>query len=135
MRYESREEQLHLIIYSAVAWMSLCILVESLFTFKTLSKKKAHDLKNRIVSIIHGLYSLSLSAYHLYHDQPSYIQKSTELQHFIVLTSIGYFVYDFIACQYYNISDLGLVVHHSLAIGGYVACEYYNNSTISLGML
>lgn len=132
MRYEGREEQLHLIIYSAVCWMSLCILVETTLSFKSLTKKKSHDVKNRILSIIHGLYCLILSGYQLVKEQSTYAQKSTELQHFIVLTSMGYFIYDFLACEYLKISSLGLVIHHSLAIGGYASCEYFDNSTISL---
>jgi len=132
MRYEERQDQLQLILYSAVSWMSICLLIETTISFKFLSKKKAHDLKNRIVSIIHGLYCLILTGYHLFYDQPSYTQQSSDMQHFIVLTSMGYFVYDFIACEFLGISDIGVVVHHSLAIAGYASCEYYGNATMSL---
>ena len=113
--------------------MSLCLLVEAAFSFKHLTKKKEHDTKNRMVAILHGLYGLIMSGYHLLNERPSYIEKSTDLQHFIVLTSMGYFIYDFLACEFLGISDIGLVVHHSLAIAGYAACEYYEISTISIG--
>ena len=75
---------------------------------------------------------MALAGYSLFHDQPSYISSNSEVQHLVLLLSMGYFNYDFIACAYYGISDRALVIHHSLAIFGYLVSEYYNTSTLSM---
>jgi hypothetical protein len=37
----------------------------------------------------------------------------------LIITSMSYFAYDFLACLYYDLSDTGLVVHHTTALVGY----------------
>ena len=37
----------------------------------------------------------------------------------IVIGSMSYFLYDLLACIYYDLSDTGLLLHHSTAILGY----------------
>jgi hypothetical protein len=97
-----------------------------------LGKKKVDDIKNRIISIVHGLFALFVSGYHIYRDRPSYTDPSTPIQHIILLTTGAYFLYDFLACCYYGLVDMALVVHHSLCVVGVFFCEYTNNSTAAL---
>jgi len=97
-----------------------------------LDKKKADDIKNRIISIVHGLFALFVSGYHIYRDRPGYTDPSTPIQHIILLTTGAYFLYDFIACAYYGLVDMALVLHHSLCVFGVIVCEYMNNSTTAL---
>lgn len=43
---------------------------------------------------------------------------------FAMIISASYFVYDFLACLYYDLADLSLVSHHSLAICGYAVATF-----------
>lgn len=46
------------------------------------------------------------------------------------MLSMSYFVYDFLACLYYGLVDLGLVIHHSFAIVGYCGAIFGSNGSI-----
>jgi len=100
-----------------------------------MSKKKADDMKNRIISIFHGLFAFFVSGYHIYRDNPQYDQQATPIQHMILLTSAAYFTYDFAACVYYGLSDMALVLHHTLCIMGILSCEMTNNGTTAIILL
>lgn len=132
MDLDTRESQVFLAIVSFVVWTTLCALVESNITFKSLAPKVDHDVKNRFVGIIHGLLTCILAGYNVFHDQPSYTDKNSDLQIFILLISMGYFVYDYLACVYYGIADKALAIHHSLGVIGYLSGIYANNSTLAI---
>jgi hypothetical protein len=130
MDLESRENQLFLAVVGAVVWTTIAVVIESKFTFKQVATKVDHDIKNRFVSILHGLLLLVVAAYSIFHDQPSFTDKNSEVQLFLILVSMGYFVYDYVACYYYGIADRALLIHHALAVFGYLAAIHYDNSTI-----
>lgn len=132
MEFESTEYKVVFFIGSVLVWSAICVLVESTISFKSLTPKQDHDVKNRIVSILHGTLTLILAGYSLFVDKTGYTDPNTDVQHFAILTSMGYFLYDLIACVYYDISDRALWIHHSLAMFGYFTCVYYNNSTLSM---
>ena len=132
MEFESTEYKIVFFVGSCLVWSAICVFIEGTISFKALTPKLDHDVKNRFVSIIHGLLTMCLAGYSLFVDRTGYTDKNTDVQHFALLVSMGYFVYDFIACNYYDISDNSLVIHHSLAIFGYFVCIYYNNSTLSM---
>lgn len=46
---------------------------------------------------------------------------NTQLQHFIIILSMSYVIYDLIACYWYNLFGMGLFVHHSTCIVGYLS--------------
>jgi hypothetical protein len=135
MEFDTTENKIVFFVGSCLVWSAICAFVESTITFKSLVPKMDHDVKNRFVSIMHGLLTLFLSGYSIFVDRSAYTDKNSDVQHFALLVSMGYFVYDFIACNYYDISDRSLVIHHSLAIFGYFMSEYYDNSTISMAGL
>jgi len=97
-----------------------------------LAKKKIDDVKNRAVSIVHGLFALFVSGYHIYRDNPEYAEPASKIQHIIMLTSCAYFLYDFIACAVYGLADMGLVLHHGMCLIGIISCEVMNNATTAL---
>jgi len=72
------------------------------------------------------------AGYSLFHDQPAYAANNSGVQHFVLLASMGYFIYDLFACIYYNIWDRALVIHHFLCIFGYLVSEYTGTSTLSM---
>jgi len=133
MRLETLEDKLTFFCGATVAWFVLYTFVNyNLELPAKIGKRKADDLKNRVVSIVHGLFALVVSGYHIYRDNPQYAEPATPIQHIILLTSCAYFIYDFIACVYYGLADTGLVLHHAMCLVGMVSCEMMNNCTTGL---
>lgn len=99
------------------------------------SKHNTNDLKNRIISIMHGLTILFMTGYHIYRDNPTLIQPSTEIQHLAILTSCAYFLYDTVACHIYGLTDFSLYFHHAMCVIGCAYAEYIDNSTIPISNL
>lgn len=54
-----------------------------------------------------------------------------------MLISMGYFMYDLLCCCYYDIADMSLVMHHSLAMFGYASAIYskYGAAATVVGLL
>jgi len=116
-----------------IVWSGLFIIVNNKVILSSkISKREADDLRNRIISIFHGLFAFFVSGYHIYNDNPQYADKATPIQHLILLTSGAYFLYDTIACHYYGLSDLSLFIHHGMCTVGIIACEMTNNATTAL---
>lgn len=51
-----------------------------------------------------------------------------------MIVSLSYIIYDLVACYYYDLFDMGLLIHHSLCILGYASglASVYG-SVVSLG--
>jgi len=130
--YENFNTKLFFIVGSFMAWSILFFAINWTLTFPKLTKRENDDIKNRIVSALHGLYAFIAIGYHFWKEQPEYGTTNTPLQHIIILTSAGYVIYDSIACFYYGLYDKGLIIHHSMVIFGYWACQYYGYSTEGL---
>lgn len=41
-----------------------------------------------------------------------------------ILGSTAYFIYDTIACFYYNLADFGCIAHHTMVLFGYGSCLF-----------
>lgn len=133
MRLESFNDKLVFFAGAFAAWTTLFLFVNFNIDLPSkLGKKKIDDTKNRIVSIVHGLFALLVSGYHIYRDNPQYTEPSQNIQHIIMLTSLSYFLYDFIACVYYGLCDLPLVLHHGMCLLGIGLSELTNNGTCAL---
>ena len=100
-----------------VFWTILCVGVERFVPGTT---EVDHDIKNRFVSMFHGLASLILSASYLWRTGMHFCDESTYEERLIVLFSVTYFVYDFAACLYFGIWDKSLVLHHFCSIFGFM---------------
>lgn len=133
MRIETFEEKATFLASAVAAWTVFFLFVNyNLELPSKLGKRRIDDLKNRVVSIVHGLFALVVSGYHIYRDNPQYEEPATKIQHIILLTSSAYFIYDFVACAFYGLADMGLVLHHTLCLLGIGACELSNNATTAL---
>jgi len=133
MRIETFEDKATFFSGALIAWTILFLFVNyNLDLPSKLGKKKIDDVKNRVVSIVHGLFALFVSGYHIYRDNPQYTEPATPIQHIIMLTSGAYFTYDFFACAFYGLVDMGLVMHHGMCLIGIMSCELLDNCTIAL---
>jgi len=133
MRLETFEDKFIFFCGATLAWSVLYIFVNyNLDLPAKLGNKKINDVKNRVVSIVHGLFALCVSGYHIYRDNPEYAEPASKLQHIIILTSAAYFFYDFLACAYYGLADMGLIIHHVMCLIGCLSIEITNNATTAL---
>lgn len=46
-------------------------------------------------------------------------EPNSEYETFIVMLSLSYCIYDFVACLYFGLADAGLVIHHTLCVLGF----------------
>lgn len=113
---ELTEEILSFFLYTA-AWFLLCVAVELLVKGDT---KDDHDIKNRVISIIHGMLTLGFAAYHVLTSGLQFCTATTPFEQWIIKLSVTYFIYDFAACIYYDIWDRSLVIHHFSSIAGFM---------------
>jgi len=133
MRLETFNDKLTFFGGAFAAWTVLFLFVNfNLDLDPKLGKRKINDIKNRAVSIVHGLFALIVSGYHIFRDNPQYAEPASNIQHIIMLTSCAYFLYDFFACAYYGLLDTGLVLHHVMCLLGIGSSELMNNATTAL---
>ena len=83
-----------------------------------LSQSKELDVKNRIVSIIHGLVLVIFSAPEFYLFPGSCGDANTLYEKRLIYTAVGYFIYDFTAMAYYGLLDKAMSFHHWTCIIG-----------------
>ena len=108
-----------------VLWSAAYFLVH--FGFSTSLKKEAElDLKNRLVSIIHGIACFLLSSYFIFFTGSGFESLTTYLSSGIICLSFGYFMYDLVACLCFGLYDSKLIIHHGLCLSGMTALLYFN---------
>jgi hypothetical protein len=103
---------------------------------KELVKVDELDVKNRIISLIHGLILLFGSVYTYYFMPGSCGDKNTQYDKNMIYCAVGYFLYDFFAMAYYGLLDRTMTIHHWICIFGMSYPLTYNMSAnyIVMGM-
>lgn len=122
-------------------WTSIYIVIAvSPLPFKHLaskiSKENDLDVRNRMVSFLHGVTLIIFSCYEFYFTPGSCGDKNTLYETRLLYTAIGYFLYDFLAMAYYGLLDMTMTFHHWVCIIGMVLPLYYNVSAnyVVMGM-
>ncbi len=122
-KYMSSEHQDVLINFfiGFVIWNVLNIIVMNLkLKDEHLSRNDWLDLRNRIVSIIHGTSALFLSGYNTYFVHSACGEKNTSFEMFILNFSLTYFTYDLVAMAYLGILDKSMTIHHLIVMFGII---------------
>ena len=106
--------------FSTTLWTCLLVI---LFRYPDLSaynlKQEVNlDMRNRMVSFIHGLLILLLSAYQVYFAFTECGDATNSTEYFILTVSGGYFCYDFIAMAWFKLLDRDMAIHHMLCVFG-----------------
>ena len=83
-----------------------------------LNKVDALDVKNRMVSFLHGATLLIFSAYTYYFMPGSCGDRNTSYDKNLIYCAVGYFLYDFLAMAYYGLLDKTMTIHHWICIIG-----------------
>ncbi len=123
------------ILYATIAWTSYFIVVK-FFLFKKrfiINGKQASDiedkdLKNRMVSFIHGLVSCIVSSYHCSFLKTECGALNLPYQRNALIFSISYFLWDTFAMYFEGLLDNAMIIHHSLCILGLTMPLYENIS-------
>jgi len=76
------------------------------------------DLRNRMVSFLHGLVALLLSTYQVFLVPYGCSDITTQASYLILANSGGYFLYDLLGMYVFGLLDLDMTIHHSLCISG-----------------
>ena len=105
---------------STVAWTILQVILFQWPDFSAYDlKRKVHlDLRNRMVSFIHGIVILLLSSYQVYFAFTECGDATNSTEYFILALSGGYFAYDFLSMAWFKLLDFDMALHHLLCIAG-----------------
>lgn len=114
---------LKLLLTSFVLWNVVNLVVMNMkLPDSHLPRNDMLDLRNRIVSCLHGLISVVLAAYNTYFLHSECGQKNTRFEEYIMIFSSGYFFYDFMAMAYFGLLDISMSIHHFICMFGMAYC-------------
>ncbi len=131
--FQISQYQIKLILYSNIIWWIIYGFIHFFIHINHKTKKEIYDTKTRIVSIIHALFITILSFIDFFSYQTSKCgQSNNNLQNFILCTSLGYFLYDTIACVLLDVSDIEMVFHHCSVMFGYYSGISFNHSAAEM---
>lgn len=82
------------------------------------------DLRNRIVSIVHGAFSLFLSAYSICFDHSQCGEPNTPFEEQLMLFTCSYFLYDLLAMAWLGLLDSGMLLHHFICVSAFSTCIF-----------
>jgi hypothetical protein len=126
------EQDLTYIAVGFVAWSALYsvirMLPNSMLFKEEPSKADNLDLRNRIVSIIHGTSALCAGAYHFIQGGAECGVLNTSLQRAVLCFSLSYFTYDLVCMWIEGILDKAMMIHHPLCLLGLFIPLYENIS-------
>ena len=110
------------LVLSSAIWTLLQVV---LFQWPDLSSYKMKripylDMRNRMVSFIHGILCMNLCAYHMYFGEYACGSKTSNMEYWILVMSSGYFTYDFLSMAWFGLLDKDMTIHHLLCIIGMV---------------
>jgi len=100
---------------SFLVWNVLNYIVMSInLPDKHLKRDDMLDMRNRMVSLSHGLTMVFMGGYHFYFIHTECGQKMSDYQRSILVISCGYFTYDLVAMWYYGLLDKAMLIHHGM---------------------
>jgi hypothetical protein len=120
--------KLEIFVASVVGWTIVFLFIDKSIESAGLKRRELDDIKNRVVSILHGMFCVVSSGLSMLVDESEYGETNTPFQEVIILISAGYFFYDMIVLAYYNLTDEYLLLHHSLSLLAYATCFVYGNN-------
>jgi hypothetical protein len=111
---------LNVILCSCVFW-ALLFTLGSLIVEQPIPRRSLWDLRNRLVSAVHGLFCIWFSTSELLNGLKLGAENS-EFQEIVLCWTLGYFLYDLICMIIFGIYDTGIILHHALVITADLSC-------------
>ncbi|XP_038635734.1 TLC domain-containing protein 5 isoform X1 [Scyliorhinus canicula] len=119
-----------LVLCGLISWVLLYI------SFCQINSQYCYEWNCRLVSLIHGILIVLLSAYVGFIDGPWPFthagSPNTELQIQVLCLSLGYFIFDMCWCIYFQTEGLLMLSHHSLSILGIVMPLVLEHSAVEV---
>jgi len=126
-------EHLELFVISHIFWWLLYAFIHIFIHIKHKNIKDVYDTKNRIVSIIHGLFCIYISFYDVFVNKTDKCgNDNSNFQNNSLIISCSYFLYDAIACLIFGISNVPMFIHHFVCVLGFYFGIIYNNSATEM---
>lgn len=123
---------------SCIFWslMQCVLMIYPDLTVYKIERKTYLDLRNRMVSFVHGLVALVLSAISMYMVGQSCGEANTNLEYLILANSGGYFLYDVLGMWWFGLLEFDMGIHHALCIGGIIVVLLggHNSSNVVAGL-
>jgi hypothetical protein len=121
--YDDLKEDFTAAVYGSLIWSSLYFIIKcsnlSWFMSSTkITPLQDLDLRNRIVSIVHGFGCILLTSFEFFRGNPVCGESNTSYQRGVIIWSVSYFAYDTIAMLYEGLLDKAMLIHHPLCIIG-----------------
>nr|XP_061797828.1 TLC domain-containing protein 5-like [Nerophis lumbriciformis] len=130
MSFLSSEE--NMVIFGAL--LSLAGWASLYFALCHLNSHRSCEWNCRLVTLLHGILAVSVTAYIGYVDGPWPFTypgtKNTPLQISAMLLSLGYFVFDMAWCVYFRTEGAVMLAHHSMSILGILLTLWLGESGI-----
>ncbi|KAK9730195.1 TLC domain [Popillia japonica] len=100
--------------FSATFWVCYYFLMRHLL------KDRSPEFCNRIITLVHGASVAILGVNQCFTGEVSPIYRpqnqSTTLQKFIIVWSLGYFLFDLGWCSYYQSETVLMITHHICSV-------------------
>lgn len=100
------------------------------------NEKRALEWNCRIVTVCHGLLSVTMCVYCAFYTGPwpfdALGEKSTAQQTLCIVVTLGYFVFDFSWCIYMGTEGIDMLLHHITSICGLVLSLWLDRSGAEL---
>lgn len=123
----NKQELFQAFLISFIGWNLLNLIVLSLpIPDKHLPRAEMLDLRNRMVSFVHGSIILFLSGYNTYFVYSQCGEPNTHFEEILLNFSLGYFLYDLLAMWVLGILDRSMLIHHTICISGLIFAVFTN---------
>ena len=76
------------------------------------------DVRNRVVSFIHGIVALLICGYHILFTFTECGEQTVPAEYLVLVISGGYFTYDLLAMAWLGLLDIDMTIHHLLCAVG-----------------
>ena len=102
--------------------------LDGIMTGKNPTPEQNTDLRNRLVSFIHGLFAFMFTCYAFLLHRTECGELNTPFQRNVMIWSMSYFTYDLICMHYEGLLDTAMMIHHPLCMFGLFLPTYENIS-------
>ncbi|XP_028664249.1 TLC domain-containing protein 5-like [Erpetoichthys calabaricus] len=116
-----------------------CSLIGWISTYTTLchiNEHRGYEWNCRLVTLLHGLLVVSMTAYVGFVDGPWPFtdpgSPNSPLQVQVLCLSLGYFIFDMCWCIYFQTEGLVMLAHHTMSIFGIVLALALEESAIEV---
>ncbi len=107
-------------------WFAInAIVTKASLPWKFKDFKSELDFRNRVVSIIHGLFSLTATFIHMLTTVSECGTPISNFESMMLVNSSAYFTFDFIVMAYYKLLDRDMTIHHIGATVGMMTQAYW----------